>query len=134
MSAGEIQIQLDSPEARYLPGETLSGVYRIPPALPEDLHTVEVSAYWFTEGKGDEDLGSHFFEKRSRDDAAAVLAPDVEGVFSLALPACPLSYDGVLIKVRWCVRVRAICVDGRQFVGAVEFRLGEVGPVSEVTA
>ena len=48
--------------------------------------------------------------------------------FSTMLPNSPLSYEGHIIKFRWCVRVRAFPVRGREVVGQRVFQLGSVPP------
>jgi hypothetical protein len=46
--------------------------------------------------------------------------------FSVALPASPLSYEGILIKLRWCVRVRVFLKSGKNYFAELPFRLGNV--------
>ena len=46
--------------------------------------------------------------------------------FSTALPASPLSYDGVIVKIFWCVRIRAFLKGGRDFSSEQSFWLGRV--------
>ncbi len=48
--------------------------------------------------------------------------------FSTTLPQSPLSYDGQIVKIRWCVRVRVIFKRGRDLVAQKIFRLGNVPP------
>ena len=59
---------------------------------------------WHTEGKGDEDLGVHFFDRRAADHDSDLRGP---ATLSVPLPNSPLSYDGVVVKIHWSVRVRA---------------------------
>ena len=63
---------------------------------------------WYTEGKGDEDLAVHEFRRLSADNGYRA-DPHRVGRFSTTLPNSPLSYEGVIVKVRWCVRVRSRC-------------------------
>lgn len=56
-------IQLDDPPTYYVPGSTLSGSYRITNVEPEEIKQVEFSVLWFTEGKGDEDMGVAYFSQ-----------------------------------------------------------------------
>jgi hypothetical protein len=42
------------------------------------------------------------------------------------LPNSPLSYDGVILRIRWCVRLRAFLTRGKQLVEQRTFRLGNV--------
>jgi hypothetical protein len=129
MSADPLLIRLDSEDNHYQPGEVLSGTYELTDGEAAHPQTVEISVYWHTEGKGDEDLGTVHFERRTGEQGNL---PEPAGVFQVPLPASPLSYDGVLVKIIWCVRVRMKWVEGRQEVGAAEFRLGNVAPVEEV--
>jgi hypothetical protein len=83
---------------------------------------------WYTEGKGDEDLGVHFFERRVPADAdhgdLRVLRR-----FTTRLPNSPLSYSGAIFSVRWCVRVRLFLRRGREMMQEVPFVLGAVPAV-----
>jgi hypothetical protein len=50
--------------------------------------------------------------------------------FETVLPNCPLSYDGLIVKVRWCVRVRAFLHrGGKEVFGQKVFRLGDIPPI-----
>ena len=70
-------------------------------------------------------MGVHYFERRVPAD------PDDDlrqwRRFETVLPKSPVSYDGELIQIRWCVRVRAILRQGKQCCFEVPFRLGNVG-------
>ena len=79
---------------------------------------------WYTEGKGDEDLAVHDFRRVSADEGGTV-DPCGPGRFRTVLPNSPLSYEGVLFKLRWCVRVRAFLTRGRELVGQQAFRPGQ---------
>lgn len=121
-----IQIQREPPH--FSPGEMIICDYQIDAVAKEDLISVEASILWYTEGKGDEDMGVHFFERR--------LPADVEENdlrawrrFETKLPNSPLSYDGDLISVHWCVRVRAFLRQGRQYHHDLKFLLGDVDAI-----
>ena len=122
MSCSNIQIELAAPEHVYQPGELLTFAFRLKPQI-RPTTTIEVSVLWFTEGKGDEDLGVHFFERLSADEGGPV---DLAGphTYSIALPNSPLSYDGRIVKIRWCVRVRTFNGRQEQDVANVPFQLG----------
>ncbi len=62
-----IQIQRDRP--CFGPGEVMECDYQIDAVPVEDLAAVEASVLWYTEGKGGEDLGVHYFERRLPHDA-----------------------------------------------------------------
>jgi hypothetical protein len=132
MSEPEIIIRLDENGRTYSPGATLSGEYRIEAVEGQNLQAVEVSVLWYSEGKGDEDLAIHEFWRK---DAPATIStggelgdPRRPDRFSTALPQSPLSYDGQIVKIRWCVRVRVIFKRGRDLVAQKLFRLGNVPP------
>ena len=118
-----IQIQADRP--CFHPGEVIECDYQIDAVLPEELVAVEASVLWYTEGKGGEDMGVHYFERRLPSDAEGDLRQWRR--FQTALPNSPLTYDGSLIRVLWCVRVRAMLKQGKQFCFEHPFRLGRVG-------
>jgi hypothetical protein len=40
-----------------------------------------------------------------------------------------LSYEGQIVKIRWCVRVRAFLPPGKDVVGQKVFQLGDVPAV-----
>jgi hypothetical protein len=109
-----------------MPGETLTGEYQIDAVEPGALRAVELSVLWYTEGKGDEDLGIHYFERRTDEDQDDGTPLTELRKFALVLPASPLSYEGILIKLRWCVRVRVFLKSGKDYFAELPFRLGDV--------
>jgi hypothetical protein len=127
-----VRIRLDGNGRIYRPGETLSGEYRLEGIASQDIRAVEVSVLWHTEGKGDEDLAVHDFRRLSVENGDQI-DPRRPGRFSTVLPNSPLSYRGVLVKIRWCVRVRVFLTRGREVLGEVPFRLGEVLPPRSAT-
>jgi hypothetical protein len=82
---------------------------------------------WHTEGKGDEDMAVHEFWRCDAEDGRPIDASKPER-FSTTLPNSPLSYEGQIIKLRWCVRVRAFPSRGKEVVGEKVFQLGNVSP------
>lgn len=128
MSNPAISIQFDGNGRTYGPGETLSGKYLFESITPGDVKTVEISVLWHSEGKGEEDMAVHEFQRLNADDGDWI---DVgrPGRFSTTLPQSPLSYDGAIVKIRWCVRVRVFLYRGGELVGQRAFRLGDVPPV-----
>jgi hypothetical protein len=123
-----VVIRLDSDGSAYQPGETLSGQYWIDARDADPVKAVEISVLWHSEGKGDEDMAVHEFCRREADGAAAIDFGLPER-FSTILPRSPLSYEGQMIKLRWCVRVRAFFQRGREVVGERQFQLGNVPSV-----
>jgi hypothetical protein len=86
---------------------------------------MELSVLWYTEGKGDEDLAVHFFDRRSNSDGEMVDLRKPQR-FATTLPSSPLSYEGVILKICWCVRVRLFPERGKELVAEVPFQLGRV--------
>jgi hypothetical protein len=127
-----VRIRLDGHGRVYFPGATLAGSYRLEGIAPEEIRAVEVSILWHTEGKGDEDLAVHDFRRLSVENGDPI-DPRRPGRFSTVLPNSPLSYRGVIVKIRWCVRVRVFLTSGREVVGEIHFRLGDVLPPRSAT-
>jgi hypothetical protein len=148
MNATFVTIQLDPGHRAYVPGETLAGRFRWDVFQPDKVQSVELSVLWYTEGKGDEDFGVHYFEEHkvhvaaSLRDAKTSLGEtrprDADPLgerpawrpFATKLPHSPLSYDGPLVKIRWCVRVRVFLESGKDVVGEKIFRLGNLPSVN----
>jgi hypothetical protein len=122
-----ISIQLDHSQRSFQPGEVLAGIYQIDAVEPAELRAVEVSVLWFTEGKGEEDLAVHYFERLTADEMPERNLNECRRIQTV-LPNSPLSYEGVNVKVCWCVRVRAFLHRGRDFISEKSFQLGDVLP------
>lgn len=120
-----IEVAFDRPDRIYSARDPLTVRYRVlgPGA---DLRAIEQSVVWYTEGKGEEDLGVHHFARLS--DRKALAAGGDEMTFATTLPASPLSYEGVIVKIRWCVRIRAFFGGGRDFVSEHVFEVGRIPP------
>jgi len=127
-----VSIRFDGNGQVYRPGETLSGQYVLEQATPEIVKAVEVSVLWYSEGKGDEDLAVHEFWRRNVEEGEP-LDPGRPERFSTTLPESPLSYEGVILKLHWCVRVRAFLQRGKEVVGQKVFQLGGVPAVKVPT-
>lgn len=125
MILSRVTIHFDGNGRVYRPGEVLSGEYRVDGVGSDRIKAVEVSVLWFTEGKGDEDLAVHHFDRLEPADGAWTASPR-RGRFETVLPASPLTYDGVIVKLRWCVRVRVFLERGKELVGQVPFKLGDL--------
>lgn len=121
-----VALQFDRADRRYLPGQPLAVQYEIEGIGDEPIRAVEHSVLWYTEGKGEEDLGIHHFERlteRSQFPPAVRVAG-----FATHLPGSPLSYEGIIVKIRWCVRVRIFFQTAKDFVSEHVFELGTVPP------
>jgi len=126
-------VELERADAAYQPGDRLSGRYRLEGALADELRALELSVLWYSLGQGEEDMAIHMFQRWENEgldrfpDAPAVPPIDTR-VFECVLPRSPLSYDGLLLKICWCVRARAFLRRGREMVAEAPFRLGSVPP------
>lgn len=128
MNGSAVTILLDSHGASYRPTETLAGFFRVDVDSPDEVKSVELSVLWYTEGKGDEDFGVHHFERFTMDQDRNISVEEPVR-FACELPRSPLSYDGAIVKVRWCVRVRAFFWGGKQVAAEKHFQLGHVPAV-----
>jgi len=126
-SQGQVTIRLDRNGRTYRPGELLSGEYRLEGVARKQIKAIEVSVLWTTDGKGEPDFSVHFFQRLSAEEGDWIDCRG-PGRFSTVLPAGPLSYEGEIVKVRWCVRVRAFLQQGKEIVGELPFRLGHTLP------
>lgn len=123
MKTPHITITLDPHDGPYLPGEWISGEYHIATHDLREIKAIEVSALWYTMGKGDEDLAVHYFQRETLDEAAPDLVPTVHR-FATPLPKSPLTYDGRIVKICWCIRVRLFLTRVREVVCDEPFQLG----------
>ena len=100
-------IELDRADGAYEPGETLRFRCRIPDTQGV-VKALEVSVLWYTEGKGDEDHGVIHQERLRGEDEWFTESQQ----FKQRLPNSPLSYHGVIFKIRWfwlrCARLKTI--------------------------
>lgn len=119
-----VSIALKAYTRIFAPGDELIADFQIDAVEPHEVEAVEASVLWYTEGKGDEDLGVHFF-KRFDGVRDPVPLHELRSI-STTLPESPLSYDGRIVKIRWCVRVRAFLSRGRYVVADQWFQLGNV--------
>lgn len=106
-----LSIQLFGHEPSYQPGDLLRCDYQIDAVPSDELVAIEASVLWYTEGKGDEDMGVHFFERRTPADADDGDLRTLRS-FRSPLPNSPLSYGGTILQIHWCVRVRAFMRGG----------------------
>ena len=106
-------------------GDEMVCEYQVDAVDPAEIQAIEASVLWFTEGKGEEDLGVHFFERRLPADAdEGDLRPLRR--FRTRLPNSPLSYHGAIVNIRWCVRLRLFLRRGKEFMLEQPFTLGNV--------
>jgi len=125
-STPRVIVQFCRADRRYDPLDTLEVHYQVDGLEDEAVRAVERTVLWYTEGKGEEDLGVHFFERIADRQRLPPEAPTER--FTARLPPSPLSYEGVIVKIRWCVRVRFFFGGGRDFVSEHEFVVGRIPP------
>lgn len=106
-----IQIYNDPPA--YRPGEVMRFDYQVDAIAIEDLSAVEASVLWQTEGKGDQDFGVHFFERRVPGDEGEEDLRPLRTCY-VPLPKSPLSYHGEILQVRWMIRYRVFTKGGQE--------------------
>lgn len=135
MNQPTITLRLDEHDGPYWPGEMISGRYGVAASAVSDLRAVELSILWYTVGQGEEDLAVHHFERHSAetDEEGAAVNFSALRHFQASLPNSPLSYEGVLVKIRWCVRVRVFLARGKELHAEKRFFLGAV-PRPQVVA
>ena len=123
----QVSLRLRDQHREFQPGDWLECEYTIDAPKAEDIQAVEASVLWHTEGKGDEDLAVHYFERHTR---GSVDNGDLRRSRCLKaqLPNSPLSYLGVIVKIHWCVRVRVFLRRGKEIAFEQPFQLGAVPP------
>ena len=116
---------------QFAAGDELVCEYQIDAVDPTDIQAVEASILWHTEGKGEDDLGVHFFERRLPADADG---GDLRPMRRLRtrLPNSPLSYRGAILSIRWCVRLRLFLRRGHEYLVEQPFTVGSVPAVLPV--
>jgi len=117
-------------QARYQPGDLMLCNYTLDVDDDVKLTAVETSVIWSTSGKGQEDIGAQFFERRQKEDLAS-LKRNTAQKLSVRLPNSPLSYDGVIVKIGWCVRIRVFMDGGKQLSFDSDFQLGDAMQIVE---
>jgi hypothetical protein len=118
-------LRLMSLQAGMLPGDLLEFEYSIQRISAQRIERLEISVAWYTEGKGSEDFGVHHFESHSR---AQLVTKSLSQprCASTTLPGAPLSFEGKLFKIRWCIRLRLFLASGREISTEHPFFLGTV--------
>ena len=126
-----ISIRIRDQHHHFRAGEELQCEYQLDAVEAKDVQALEASVLWHSEGKGDEDLAVHYFER--------LLPGDVEGrdlralrKLITTLPNSPRTYMGVTVKIRWCVRVRAFLRRGKEVFFEQTFVLGDVPPARAI--
>lgn len=77
---------------------------------------------WFTEGKGDEDIHVHHFQRYSASHYPEGLTGQTQ-FLRTQLPVSPISYHGKLLRICWCLRLRLFIENGKEIVAQHPFVL-----------
>jgi hypothetical protein len=131
MTQPRLKLEIDEPMRVYFPGDTLTGQFSLQGVKGHEVRAVELSVLWHTEGKGDEDMSVHHFERFEPQAGDAQDFSEAHG-FQTKLPASPMSYRGLIVKICWCVRVRAFLERGKELSREVPFQLGTVPQPQEI--
>lgn len=91
-----MNIQIDSNQTHFSPGENISGIASWAGAATEAT-TVVLRLFWFTRGRGTQDIE---LVQEARWPAAQGQAP-----FSWDLPAEPYSFSGRLVSLTWALEL-----------------------------
>ena len=108
-------------KALYVALDSLECAYKIECEPGQTIQSIETSVIWKTDGKGDEDIGVHFFERRKGPSGDTRLPSEYR--LSTVLPPSPLTYEGFLVKISWCVRIRIFLASGYHQSFSFPFKL-----------
>jgi hypothetical protein len=117
--SGRIAVVLAGDRAAFRPGEAVAGAadWRLE-AAPE---RVEVRLFWYTQGKGTQDVGivdRQTFERPGQEASQG---------FRFRLPEGPYSFSGKLISLAWAVEVVAEAAGGEGEVARREIVVSPTG-------
>jgi len=118
-------LRLHSLQPRLEPLELLEFEYSVRRVDFFDVDRLEVSVIWKTDGKGTEDFGVHYFESLDSKELSKAF-DDGPKLVSTTLPASPLSYEGELLSINWCVRLKLYMTDNREISTEQQFCLGHL--------
>ena len=96
-----LTLQLE--KTNFLPLENLKGKFSYE-QLPQN-ETLLLSLYWFTEGRGDQDIHAPL--------TVEYLPKETMGErdFSIQLPPAPHSFSGKLITLQWILELKSMTTD-----------------------
>lgn len=122
--APDVRFRFPAGRREFAPGEELRVEVSVSNLEKLSCRAAEASVLWRTVGQGDEDLQVHSFQRFTRDGADTLSLP-TPVVIETTLPCSPMSYNGVNVKVCWCVRLRLFLADRRESQAEAAFRLGD---------
>jgi len=131
-----VNVSLCREDGIYRAGGLLHATWQISRVPLEQIQGIEISVMWHTEGKGDEDLHVHHFHRISEHQIRRTGLADQQRI-QCQLPITPLSYDGRLIRIKWCIRLRLFMASGKEIVAEQPFYLvtptGNDAPTTSMT-
>jgi len=92
-----LEIKLIEDRTVFTPGEKVSG--KAAWQLDQDPKSVELRLFWYTQGKGDEDL--EIVQEITFDNPAM----QESRPFSLVMPIAPYSFSGRLVSLIWSLEL-----------------------------
>ena len=92
-----LRIEPTGERTAFAPGDTISG--RVHWTCDEAPAWLELRLFWYTEGKGTQDVGVAAQERFSDPGTGG------ERPFSFRAPALPLSCSGRLVSIRWALEL-----------------------------
>lgn len=95
-----LEIQIDGDPTHFTPGGTVCG--RVDWHEEKAPEAIEVRLLWYTEGRGDTDVG---VARMLRVEAPAAMGSTP---LHFECPRGPLSFSGRLISLQWCIEATAI--------------------------
>lgn len=111
-----MRIETADGRTAYRPGDRIEGTASW--HLERQPRSVELRLFWYTEGRGDQDIEIV--------ETVGFEAPGAEDrrVFSVGLPAAPYSFSGKLISLTWALEVVA---EPRGETGRLEITVSPTG-------
>lgn len=93
----QLTLELNDGRTQYRPGEAIRGTANW--YLDESAEALEVRIFWYTQGKGDRDVGGMETER--------IDSPGIEGSheFAFTAPSAPHSFSGTLISLIWALEL-----------------------------
>ena len=117
-----VRVNIAQLQAVYVANDYLACVCTVEP-FDCSIKAIETSALWATDGKGDQDMGVHFFERKTFDEKDSTSCNKIEFAISTRLPRSPLSYRGQLLKINWLISLRVFLANDAEFKFEFPFRV-----------
>jgi hypothetical protein len=107
VSSSRLQIRLDADGPWFQPGSSIVGEVRWR-GLDADVEALDLRLFWYTEGKGTQDVGLATSRRIARPGSSGSRR------FALAVPEGPYSFSGRLITLAWALEL--VALPGRESV------------------